>query len=443
MAPVASHLSVRIWYTINNSPQYILARSYQKLAINVLSSHGDSSSTSGEIPVYATTSLRSCLHSMVQSSPDVMPNSFRDFALYVLDPVESCSAPAGAMSAGGSDGSAPNSGSGRPVSGVAVALGPMSVALSSPEVGSTVTGTLVKTNTGEVALEVIFALRETPHIQQMQLLQAFSAWQSGHPHEGMAHSTPDVQSQHSLYQAPQVEQKPVASAAAHDPPSKFAKSSDFPLPYIGPPKPTRARKERPRPSTSSRSNSSRSNTSRSNPPRFRDLMTTAPLKSKKQAASPQRRNKFLVEQKPERNHVQPARRPAAASLASSSLSHASSSSSSTAPIPNLMSLLSSNPNFSLEQLSTLVSQLQSSNSHDSQSLPLVNTLLQLLARPASAVVAPMPPTEPTSDSAQTPASESQTSTAGQTSDDEEIIVLEKENIDPTAFRRRTESSSIK
>lgn len=165
------NLPLRILYTINSSPQYILARSPFSvpvvLVLQPLTSQSLDSSTRGAggqalSPCYGTTSLKTCLDTICRSSPELVQDVARDFSVYVLDPLESNSAPApvnicNATSNSGSTASTPAESS----NGVAVGLGLMSWALVAGESdGVTVTGTVVKQGTGKESLEVIFALRE-------------------------------------------------------------------------------------------------------------------------------------------------------------------------------------------------------------------------------------------------------------------------------------------
>ena len=86
----------------------------------------------------------------------------RDFSVYVLDPLESETIPAPAFLPTGAHsqaGLSSSRGQHERGHGVAVGLGLMSLALTEQESPS-VTGTLIKTGTGEDALEVVFALRE-------------------------------------------------------------------------------------------------------------------------------------------------------------------------------------------------------------------------------------------------------------------------------------------
>jgi len=147
---------LRVLYTINSSPQYILARSHIKVSISLIP-------PSQNKPLYANVSLKTCLDTICRSSPDLTQDSLRDFSLYVLDPLESNSAPAPVhISNAGPTPSANNPPSSKEQPrGVAVGLGLMSWALSADDSDEmTVVGTLVKQSNGQEALEVIFALRE-------------------------------------------------------------------------------------------------------------------------------------------------------------------------------------------------------------------------------------------------------------------------------------------
>ncbi|KAL0956006.1 hypothetical protein HGRIS_002181 [Hohenbuehelia grisea] len=154
-------LSLRILYTINSSPQYILARSPSFVPVtsvptNLNSAYNLQSSGSHR---YGTVTLKICLETIFRSSPELVQDKTRDYSVYVLDPLESFLAPGSASSP------APDSRD-RP-RGVAVGLGLMSGALVAVESNSLpVAGTIIKLGTGQDALEVIFALRETAPSQQ-------------------------------------------------------------------------------------------------------------------------------------------------------------------------------------------------------------------------------------------------------------------------------------
>lgn len=169
------NLSLRILYTINSSPQYILARSSSSVPVVLIPQTQDSSphdkSSGKDVNTnpkacfsYATASLKTCLNAICRSSPELVQDFTRDFSVYVLDPLESDSAPVLVNIASPLSGSLPvktNQSIAEPSRGVAVGLGLMSWALLADESDAIdVTGTLIKLGTGQEALEVIFALRE-------------------------------------------------------------------------------------------------------------------------------------------------------------------------------------------------------------------------------------------------------------------------------------------
>ncbi|KDQ28030.1 hypothetical protein PLEOSDRAFT_1104708 [Pleurotus ostreatus PC15] len=147
-------LPLRILYTINSSPQYILARSLSAYPVQPVSEctaedQGDSHQ------LYGTVAFKHCLDTICRSSPELLQDRSRDYSVYVLDPLESLSAPTpiGAHASSSERRSQQ--------SGVAVGLGLMSWARVSEESKSLqIAGTLI--NNGRAALEVVFALRETP-----------------------------------------------------------------------------------------------------------------------------------------------------------------------------------------------------------------------------------------------------------------------------------------
>lgn len=154
-------MSLRVLYTINSSPQYILARSLSPVSVTLLPQDvrtklPDTSCTSA---LYASVSLNTCLDTICRSSPDLAQDTTRDFSLYVLDPLESSPSPTSVnINSYDSNASTINVACEKP-RGVAVGLGLMSWALGDSE-SVVVTGTLVKLGTGQEAVEVIFALRE-------------------------------------------------------------------------------------------------------------------------------------------------------------------------------------------------------------------------------------------------------------------------------------------
>ena len=164
--PVEKKTVLRVLYTINSSPQYILARSQSRVQISVIpaSEHESAADTSNASqPMYGSVSLKTCLDIVFRSSPELAHDTTRDFSLYVLDPLESRSAPAPVHINASEDSSSSNAGAlaAEQTRGVAVGLGLMSWALSADESDMMpVVGTLVKQTNGQEALEVVFSLRE-------------------------------------------------------------------------------------------------------------------------------------------------------------------------------------------------------------------------------------------------------------------------------------------
>ncbi|KII95756.1 hypothetical protein PLICRDRAFT_227941 [Plicaturopsis crispa FD-325 SS-3] len=121
VAPVdaASSLPLRILYTLNASPEYVLARTLNAIPCVLLP--------------HPRVALHACLAALCRSSPELVHDPTRDFSVYLRDPLE----PA-----------------------LSVALGLMSWALAEQDDGVLVNGSLVQTAAGP-ALEVVLALRES------------------------------------------------------------------------------------------------------------------------------------------------------------------------------------------------------------------------------------------------------------------------------------------
>ena len=152
---------LRLLYTINSSPQYILARSHTTVPVTLVPPEGVTGDDAQ--PIYGNVLLKTCLNIICRSSPELIQDHSRDYSLYVLDPLESNSAPAPVRisNANNEQSSTKASSSLEHPRGVAVGLGLMSWALSSDDSDPmTVVGTIVKQGTSQEALEVIFALRE-------------------------------------------------------------------------------------------------------------------------------------------------------------------------------------------------------------------------------------------------------------------------------------------
>ncbi|KAG6857732.1 hypothetical protein H0H87_004148 [Tephrocybe sp. NHM501043] len=189
------NLPLRILYTVSGS-QYILARSSSFVPVAVVPLHAvnhydqslvsateqptASTSKVESRPEFGTASLKACLDAICISSPELVQDKRRDFSVYVLDPLESNSAPARvniSKATPASHTSDPNSNALEEPRGLAVALGLMSWALMPDERDSVpVTGTVIKLPTGQEALEVIFALKETVAVEKSSLPAALRTW---------------------------------------------------------------------------------------------------------------------------------------------------------------------------------------------------------------------------------------------------------------------------
>ncbi|KAK0459057.1 uncharacterized protein EV420DRAFT_301210 [Desarmillaria tabescens] len=161
---------LRVLYTVNNSPQYILARSPRPVTVSLLQpTNGQHSGGIG----YASVSLKACIETICTTSPELLQSDNRDFSVYVLDPLESESAPGLVNIPNEAEGSKMNEGQ---VRGVAVGLGLMSWALAAEGEEALVNGTLTRTGSGQEALEVVFALRETARIEKASFPAAIQSW---------------------------------------------------------------------------------------------------------------------------------------------------------------------------------------------------------------------------------------------------------------------------
>ncbi|KAJ6495666.1 hypothetical protein C8R47DRAFT_1116055 [Mycena vitilis] len=177
---------LRILYSLNGSSQYILARSQGAVPVELIPSpespattEGASSSRSVAPPpaAYASASLKTCLNTICRSSPEIIQDPSRDFSVYLLDPLETDCAPAQVnMSHSAPQPATAEAPEARVGAGVAVGLGLMSWAMMTEETDAMpVTGTL-KMSGGKEMLEVIFSLRETIPMQQAALPEALRSW---------------------------------------------------------------------------------------------------------------------------------------------------------------------------------------------------------------------------------------------------------------------------
>ncbi|KAG7449764.1 uncharacterized protein BT62DRAFT_1073182 [Guyanagaster necrorhizus] len=161
---------LRVLYTVNNSPQYILARSLCPVTVSFL--WPTDGQNAGGIE-YASVSLKACIETLCTTSPELLQSDNRDFSVYVLDPLESESAPGRVNISNESEGTQTAE---EQVLGVAVGLGLMSWALSADDEGALVNGTLTRTGSGQEALEVVLALRETTRIEKASFPAAIQSW---------------------------------------------------------------------------------------------------------------------------------------------------------------------------------------------------------------------------------------------------------------------------
>ncbi|KAF7375901.1 hypothetical protein MSAN_00004500 [Mycena sanguinolenta] len=168
---MSTNLPLRVLYSLNGSPQYILARSQSAVPVEFIPSPGTGASSSSSPPParYASASLKTCIGAICHSSPELLQDVTRDFSIYLLDPLEVDCAPAQANT------SSKASFADALESRVAVGLGLMSWALMTEE-AIPVTGTVKVSGTGQETLEVIFSLRQTLAMQRTSLPEASRSW---------------------------------------------------------------------------------------------------------------------------------------------------------------------------------------------------------------------------------------------------------------------------
>ncbi|KAG1871851.1 hypothetical protein DFJ58DRAFT_910835 [Suillus subalutaceus] len=357
-------LPLRVLYTVNSCPQYILARSPSSVQVTLCPSPSAANAQYGLAP------LKACLNAICNSSPELLLDDSRDFSIYVLDPLESQTMPAPVDFSQSNAASASVSQAAQP-RGVAVALGLMSWALTADESdGVTVTGTITTLGTGLDALEVVFALREcyqTKHIQKSHLSDALKSWsqppKTSHPNKSF---TPAEPTNSEAPPSSQEQGKPLT------------RSADFPEVYIGPPKRGRGRPE-------------------------------GTKKKPKQSKT----------QKP---HVWPAAPPfICAPLVRPQQQEVEAAPAHTpTSLLTLLSALSTGRNNTA--LLAALSTVDSTPSGSEPSPALLNALRDLLAAQSQNQQQPSHALQPVS----------------RNNHDDDIVILEKEHVDPTAFRRRVE-----
>ncbi|KAJ7072581.1 hypothetical protein C8F01DRAFT_1361905 [Mycena amicta] len=168
-------LPLRILYTVNSAPQYILARSAVAVPIELIppttnATASSSHSTAAPPARYACTSLKTCLDTICRTSPELIQDRSRDYSVYLLDPLEADCAPTQPNSSQSSETSSAD-----PT--VAVGLGLMSWALAADESETVpVTGTLKASNAGKEMLELVFSLRSTLPMEKSSLSDTVRSW---------------------------------------------------------------------------------------------------------------------------------------------------------------------------------------------------------------------------------------------------------------------------
>ncbi|KAJ7782809.1 hypothetical protein B0H16DRAFT_1494443 [Mycena metata] len=162
---------LRILYSINGSPQYILARS------SCPSGASSSRSVTPAAPRFASASFKTCLNTICCSSPELIQDRNRDYSVYLLDPLETEYPPAQMNILPQAPTQEPP-----PEARVAVGLGFMSWELKSHETEvKWVTGTLKVSGTGQEVLEIIFSLRETIAMEKASLPDTLRSWSEPRP----------------------------------------------------------------------------------------------------------------------------------------------------------------------------------------------------------------------------------------------------------------------
>lgn len=441
-------LQLRMLYTINSSPQYILARSSFLIPVTPIPEPPPEEKAHATQPKYATVALRACLDTICRSSPELIQDNNRDYSVYVLDPLESNSAPAPVNISSSNKGIKSAEKSKEHHYGVAVGLGLMSWALHEND-GVVVTGTRVKMNTGQEALEVIFALRETAAMQRTSLSSTMKSW--GVPLMGMSSNSTHSQVSEppstvdpnmlSLPAAPYANSGPMSTSQSRrqsgatseasttvqtrhkagqkrkvSKPSTALTESDKIMyaseTYIGPLK----RKGRPRNSNSN-----------GKPPK-----KSATEENMGVSAAPQLNNFVHPAQEGSTSNTTMTSTPLRFLTSTLPSSDPSQSAQGQASLLDLLTAISNGQNAHLLAALSTIDSAGTNQQQSSEPNPaLVSAIGQLLLT-ACAKQSPNPNVQPSSDF--NPSRDAATST----SQDEDVVILDKENINPMAFRRREE-----
>ncbi|EJD04353.1 uncharacterized protein FOMMEDRAFT_167557 [Fomitiporia mediterranea MF3/22] len=236
MGTPGSDVSLRVLYTVNTSPQYILAKAPHGIAF--VPTHSTSSPISP--PKHGRASIKTCALAICRSSPELRPDATKDFSVYVLDPLEDVASNSRLRQAGG----------------VAVGMGLLSGILSPYMPDTTmVNGTFVACGQTEDALEVVMSLRQvTPSVihghgvnEQSQIASSGpkgkSALKRSLSEQPYLTSNPlslpslDERIFASYTQPNQCEQQATRPKELRKPnPAHATRAHQLPTPYIGPPK---------------------------------------------------------------------------------------------------------------------------------------------------------------------------------------------------------------
>ncbi|KAL0072729.1 hypothetical protein AAF712_000492 [Marasmius tenuissimus] len=170
---------LRTLYRTDDTEQLFLARSRSLVPIYRLTTISDDteSASNGQPTEYASVSVKDCIESLCEASPDLFKDQIRDFSVYHLDPLESVG------SAGGSTSS-------HTLAGVPVGLGLMSD-LKLADRNLLLTGTLTKLRTGLEALEVVFTIREIRRPNSVNL-KSRPCSSSSQPGPSTHHDNPNI-----------------------------------------------------------------------------------------------------------------------------------------------------------------------------------------------------------------------------------------------------------
>ncbi|KAH9911145.1 uncharacterized protein BXZ73DRAFT_108221 [Epithele typhae] len=379
-------LPIRAMYVINSAEPYLLALSSTKASVSIIPPHLVPLAADDHI-TYGKVSLRPCLEAICQSSPELVPNGVRDYSVYAIDPFESRRKGAPSHSPG-----------------VAVGFGWMSDALRSPH-PPTVFGTVSSGGIYDDALEVIFSIREG---NRLPLPPVYPVPDKRAPKRGAStgalFTNNPLQRHRSPYPPP-----------PHPPSAPLPVSHTYQPEPVAPPAAAPAPEPVPPADTGTQAALSALVLALANPQHTQQIMSALSSIDSSAAASPN----------PELVHL------LGAMLASAAAAVPPPPSTAPAPQPSSVQLSAlQHPASQPLAPQTLASPLPATqpppppvpaHATSISSLPLFS----VPPPPASSLVPPTqdvpPSTPPTTDHAQ---------------DEPDVVVLDKENVNPTAFQRK-------